>query len=121
MPAWVFRVGVAVAVVALALAATDAFLGMAPAPTEANSKRVKPGMKMHEVEAILGGPGRLGTLIGGGAGVQTCYYWVGSGGVVHVWFWCPLSDEGPGIVVHVQFERTASPSPLERLRAWLGW
>jgi hypothetical protein len=42
------------AVVAVGFVVTDAFLGMAPGPTEANAKRVKPGMKMHEVEAILG-------------------------------------------------------------------
>ena len=53
-----------VALVALALAVTDWALSMRPGVTEANFKRIQPGMTMQQVETLLGGPGERGT--GGG-------------------------------------------------------
>jgi hypothetical protein len=45
--------------VALALAVTDWTLGLPPEVTEAKVRRVRPGMNLQEVEALLGvaGPG----------------------------------------------------------------
>jgi hypothetical protein len=56
--AWV---GVALTVVALAFGVTVAVLESAPGVTEANVRRICPGMTPAEVETLLGGPpGDLG-------------------------------------------------------------
>ncbi len=60
MPRWVFLLGVGLLLVALAFVVTCAVLGPSPGITEANVRRIKPGMKPAEVEALLGGrPARM--------------------------------------------------------------
>jgi hypothetical protein len=49
----VYLLGVGLALVALAFALTDALLWR-PGVTEANVRRIRPGMKRTEVEAVLG-------------------------------------------------------------------
>jgi hypothetical protein len=51
----VFLLGIGIALVALALAFTDWALSLRPGVTEANVKRIRPGMTLKEVESILGG------------------------------------------------------------------
>jgi hypothetical protein len=58
MPRTVFLLGVALFLVALAFLATDASLWR-PGVTEANMRRIRPGMTVTQAEAILGGPARL--------------------------------------------------------------
>src|SRR5260370_36465154 len=52
----VYLLGVGLALVALALAFTDWALSLQPGVTEANAKRIRAGMTLAEVEALLGGP-----------------------------------------------------------------
>ena len=55
----VYLLGVGVALVALALAFTDRALSLQPGVTEANAKRIRLGMTLQEVEALLGSPNSL--------------------------------------------------------------
>src|SRR5262249_36879003 len=50
----VYLLGAGLALVALSLAFTDWALTLRPGVTKANVKRVRPGMTVEEVEAILG-------------------------------------------------------------------
>jgi hypothetical protein len=51
----VYLLGVGLALVALALALTDWAVGPRPGVTEANLRRLKPGMTLAEVQAVFGG------------------------------------------------------------------
>jgi hypothetical protein len=53
----VYLLGVGLALVGLAFAVTDWALSLRPGVTEANVRRLREGMTLAEVEAILGGPG----------------------------------------------------------------
>src|SRR5262249_61460637 len=55
----VYLLGVGLALLALALAVTDWAFGLPPEVTEAKVRRVRPGMNVQEVEALLAvaGPG----------------------------------------------------------------
>src|SRR3954451_20487169 len=60
MPRGVFTLGLGLLVVAEAFLVTCEVLGPSPGVTEANVRRIKVGMSLEEVEAILGGPCRVG-------------------------------------------------------------
>jgi hypothetical protein len=118
---WVYLLGVGLALVALALAFTDWALSLQPGVTEANAKRIRLGMTLQEVEALLGSPNylippvtfKVGTLIPrppDGEWNSDCVRVV------------VLFDED-GRVEEVTWSPTgkALPSYLARLRAWLGW
>src|SRR5262245_29315472 len=51
----VYRLGLGLGLVALTLAFTDWALGLRPGVTEANVRRLRVGMTLEEVEALLGG------------------------------------------------------------------
>ena len=51
----VYLLGLGLALVALAFVVTDALL-WEPGVTEANVKRIRPGMTLEQVERLLGGP-----------------------------------------------------------------
>jgi hypothetical protein len=121
----VYWLGVGLALVALGLAFTDWALGPQPGVTHANVKRIKTGMTLSEVKAVLGphpyedNPLALEELtrqrhelgIGG-------LVWRGTEGSALVW----LDRKGRVISVVWDFTGAESPtSPLSRLRAWLGW
>src|SRR5262245_51808512 len=80
MPRLVYLTGVGIGLAAVAFALTYALLGPPPAVTEANVRRIKPGMTLAEVEAILGGLGREGT------GPARMRMWPGAGGYAFVYF-----------------------------------
>ena len=114
----VYLLGLALALVALALAFTDWALGMRPGVTEANVRRIRPGMTLREVEGILGSPGRALPPIRG----SVTYAWSGRAGEVWISMdW--LSGKRPVPVKHVLWWPLRRPElgPLARLRAWLGW
>jgi hypothetical protein len=121
----VFLLGVGAALVALAFAVTDAVLGPQPGATEANVRRIRNGMTREQVESILGGTGLPGDhppaplFVDGSWGI-TPYHWVGADGYASITFSWSAFD-GKDRVVSASFVRTASPSLLQRLRAWLGW
>jgi hypothetical protein len=56
----VYLLGDGLALVALALGFTDWALSLQPGVTEANVKRIRTGMTLGQVEAILGPPGGTG-------------------------------------------------------------
>jgi hypothetical protein len=131
----VYLLGIGLALVALALALTDWVLSLQPGVTETNVKRIKDGMTLDQVEALLGGPGSKGHQPPP-KGVRVRFYgfskddrdyhweyhWTGASGYVSVTFVSPWGvPEGCRRVEHARFVRTASSSPFQRLRAWLGW
>ena len=120
----VFLLGVAIAMVALVFAATDAALVPAPGVTEANVRRIKPGMTLREVEAILGT--RWALLCTTSTVLPENCLWDGPEGRVQVVFTFVGLAEGdwwnPRVARNgVYFRRTARPNLLDRLRSWLGW
>jgi hypothetical protein len=121
----VFLLGVGLALVALALALTGVVMGPTPGVTEANARRILPGMTPREVEAILGGRGWCAEDGTGSFYRPRAYLWEGPGARVVVEFARSASEEDgweEKVVRNgVTFHRTASPNPLARLRAWLGW
>ena len=122
MPAWTFRVGLGVAVVAVAFAVTDAALGPRPGVTQANVRRLKPGMTQEEVRAVLGGPAewQLGLSLIQKGGGEAVYKWTGAEGEAFVTFRFGLRDDYSGTLTSVSFQRTAPPGLLDRLCSWLG-
>jgi hypothetical protein len=75
----VYLLGVGMALVALAFVVTDALL-WEPGVTEANVRRIRVGMTMAEVEALLGGPPKVTANRNDFAGDRVtlmleCYWW----------------------------------------------
>src|SRR5215468_9888483 len=64
MPRRVYLLGLGLALVGLALAFTDWAMSLRPGVTEANVKRVRPGITPEEVEALLGGPAQSRQVVG---------------------------------------------------------
>jgi hypothetical protein len=121
--AWV---GGALCLVGLAFGVTVRLLGPEPpGVTEANVKKIRPGMDLQEVEAILGGPGHLNISAGGLRSWTSVYTWDGLGGratvVVHGRFRSRVPDlDTEERVDHATFERHEGVGPLSRLRSLLG-
>jgi hypothetical protein len=117
----VYLLGLGVALAALALALTDWALSLQPGVTERNVRRVRPGMTLEEVDAILGGQVRLPGLQVNGESFPC--QWVGAEGTAHVRFgWFDVWEQPTLKVRDATFERaTARANPFSRLRAWLGW
>jgi hypothetical protein len=110
---------VELALVALALLLTDRLL-WAPGLTEDNVRRLRPGMTLAEVEALLGGPatwemdmweGQGGTELG----YRWLRHWQAEGAAGDVQF------RADGTVMAAGGGRRSRPGPLARLRAWLNW
>ncbi|MCI0459976.1 MAG: hypothetical protein L0Z62_23745, partial [Gemmataceae bacterium] len=111
----VYLLGVGLALVALAFLITDAATRPRQGPTEANLRRVRAGMTLAEVQAILGPQGQVCYAPGASGSRGGVYLWGGPGGTALV-----IVGRGGG-VESAGFQRAAVPSPLDRLRAWLGW
>jgi hypothetical protein len=121
----VYLLGVALVLLALGFLITEAALGSRPGVTEANVKRIRPGMTLGAVEVLLGGPGQFALLPGDKVG----YIWeAGSGqAVVELTMTAVSWQSAHGSlrertlrVRQARWEPSRSP-PLDRLRAWLGW
>jgi hypothetical protein len=107
------------ALVVCALLLTDRLL-WAPGLTEDNVRRIRPGMTLAEVEALLGGPASWEMdMSEGQGGAELGYRWL-------------RHRSAEGAAVDVQFRadgrgtaagggKRGSPGPFARLRAWLGW
>jgi hypothetical protein len=126
----VYLLGVGLALVALALAVTDWALSLQPGVTEANLKRIRPGMTLAEVETLLGsrpvGEEDLYEVVrrdihhcclpaGWYARHAWRRHWRGPAGVAVIDFGLD------GTLTEVTFAPASSASCLDRLRAWLGW
>jgi hypothetical protein len=112
----VYLLGVGLALVALALAFTDWALSLQPGVTEANSRRIRAGMSLAEVESLLGRPA------GWAQRTDRC-----GGDWLRKWG-CPRGEvivlsSPDDRVMRAAFHPNPAglPSPLARLRAWLGW
>jgi hypothetical protein len=114
MPRLVYLLGVGLALVAGAFLLTDALLWR-PGVTEANVRRIRPGMKRTEVEAVLGRQNG-GTIIMGG--LPRIEVWEGECGVANVQF---DRHGGTQAAQFLTAPPTREANPLARLRAWLGW
>src|SRR5262245_42543970 len=97
MPRLVYWSGVALMLVAGAFLLTDALLWR-PGITEANARRLRPGMALEEVKAILGEAGVGVDFTGHPARRQPLIprLWSGRGGAV----WVYVNDEGRAASVH---------------------
>jgi hypothetical protein len=124
----VYLLGVGLALVALAFAATDSLLTPPPGVTEANCRRIRVGMLRAEIERLLGGHG---ISLGKYPPNPRCQWnyrfpwtnkewresvaWVCEAGGIEVTF-----DEA-GRAVRTYRVWNGEPGLLSRLRAWLGW
>jgi hypothetical protein len=115
MPRRVYLLGLGLALVALALAVTDWALSLQPGVTKANAKRIRPGMTLRQVEAILGGPG---TFLGKEhpRSPENHVLWES----VDAWALVGFDQRGR-VMSAICFPQEQRPPPLARLRAWLGW
>ena len=144
----VYLLGLGLALVALGLAFTDRASGPRPGVTEANLRRLKPGMALAEVEAVFGGrptvwtptvlpncppparptgqalplpPGVPEKAAGQAAPLPQVGWhgaWDGADGCAVAYFDLGLRFQ------HLNFIRNppgSQPGILARLRAWLGW
>lgn len=125
MPRLVYLSGVGLALVALAFVLTHWSLGSWPGVTEANAKRIREGMTLEEVKAILGphpdddNPLTMPVLRRArhlGAGKLLGLTWKGPSGDVVVW----VSNDNR-VDSAEWLSRSPESSPPTRLRAWLGW
>jgi hypothetical protein len=137
----VYLLGVGAVLVALALVVTEWALGPRPGVNRLNYARIRPGMTMKQVETFLGGPAEFGIdkrelriVVAGKEAWRFCpaeRNWYGKEGAITVRFDDDL------VVTSASFEAGArrpgwgrllsdldpppEPSPLVRLRSWLGW
>jgi hypothetical protein len=107
------------ALVVGALLLTDRLL-WTPGLTEDNVRRIRPGMTLVEVEALLGGPAswEMDMWEGqGGAelGYRWLRHWRAEGATVDVQF------RADGTVMAAGGGKRARSGPLARLRSWLDW
>jgi hypothetical protein len=122
----VYLLGVGLALLALAFAVTDWALSLQPGVTAANAKRIRVGMAEQEVESLLGRPADryyhpwdvmpfLKRAPGSEPEWEQC--WSGDEGYIFI------QSDAPGAVLVWGFlpSEQPRPSPLARLRAWLGW
>jgi hypothetical protein len=104
-----------VAPVVGALLLTDALL-RTPGLTEDNVRRIRPGMTLAEVEALLGGPATETVEM---PADWPAYRWQ------REWkdgaAWAEAHFRADGSVMAGGGRGHPRPSPLARLRAWLGW
>ena len=112
MPRRVYRLGAGLATVALALAFTDWALSLQPGLTEANVKRIRTGMMLPEVEGIFGRSPDWRTG-GGDCPIEICQW--------RTPFGHATVELRHGRVRDVDWHLRQPPSPLARLRVWLGW
>src|SRR5262245_27541760 len=109
-----YLLGVGIVLVAGGFLLTDALLWR-PGGTEADGRRIRPGVERTEVEAVIGRQNGGTILMGGLPRIEV---WEGEYGVANVQF------DRHGGTQAAQF-LTAPPTrecnPLARLRAWLGW
>jgi hypothetical protein len=122
MPRWVFLLAVVIGLLTAVFVTTDALLGMRPGVTERNVRRIKEGMSVSEVEALLGGPGVRspwqpeGQFQAGGLQFSWHdYFWAGSEGNARVSF-IRWSNSATKFVRAASFHRAPTKSPL----TWLG-
>src|SRR5262245_56401828 len=112
----VYLLGVGIALLGVGLTVTDWVLSLRPGVTEANVKRIRAGMTVREVEALLGCRAAPMTVSDKDFPLPNICVQEGDEG------WALIYVESDGRVSKASwhsFDRTR-PGPLDRLRAWLG-
>src|SRR5262245_57941083 len=110
MPRLTYLAGVALVLVGGALALTHELLGLWPGVNERNVRRIKEGMTLQEVEAILGGPAHRRLFIGGVTSLTSWHTWQGADGHAEVAF--GQSHPSPyEAVTSARFTRPGGPRP----------
>ena len=126
----VYLLGVGISLVAMTFVVTDALL-WEPGVTEANVQRIRRGMALTEVEAILGKPSRCCVYRNCGfpnVALGERYERLASSYEVRI-FWRVQGAEVGFVIFRgtrvlctcFDLSKSPCPSPLARLRAWLGW
>jgi hypothetical protein len=110
VPKVVYLFGVGLALVTLALAVTDGALDGGRRATYRKHWGLQGGMTVEEVQSLFGRPPDRQRF---DPGFDITLEWVGLGGKVSV-------DFRRGKVCWAQWDKDATPGPLDRLRAWLG-
>jgi hypothetical protein len=120
----VYLLGAGAALVALALAFTDWALSLQPGVTEANARRIRPGMPVSEVKMILGGTANCievyvphKTPTGQVENHIVRLFQETSRGCV----WVEFDADDRAKAVRWEPSPTTPPGLLSRLRTWLGW
>jgi hypothetical protein len=115
----VFLLGLGLTLVVLAFLLTDSVLCLRPGVTQPNAHRIRVGMTLREVRAILGGEGRcISSLTHLGRRLPGCLWeWQEGSRAVLVKFDGDRVMEGARFLILDRQEFTL----LDRLRAWLGW
>jgi hypothetical protein len=120
---YLLGVGLALVALALALAFTDWALTFQPGVTEANAKRLRPGMTLDEVRAVMGERGYCLDCFSVKAlqRFRQIYPvpWVWRNAECIVVARCDVN----GRIERVSWAPIRRPQsgPVARLRAWLGW
>jgi hypothetical protein len=111
----VYLLGVGIVLVAGAFLLTDRLLWR-PGVTEANVRRIRPGMTVQQVEGLLGGPARYPVSQNDGWDRSWAGLWFGPDGVADVYF------DQHGRVEDGKFvwNQPRPPGPLDRLLSGLG-
>jgi hypothetical protein len=118
-----FLLGMGLALVSLALAATDAALKPKPGDAEAIARRIRPSMTLAEVEAIIGA---RSTFVGEKP-PKGCPFTasvpVTGHSSIHIGFGEDhrVADVSIGYAGKSPRRVTPDPTLFDRLRAWLGW
>jgi hypothetical protein len=107
----VYLAGLGLSLIGVAFAIVAPALAPAPGVTEANVRRIKLGMTLPEVEALLGPISWADTVLSGEVPVR----WDGKAGASVV----VIFSRGYG-VTQVDFTPGPVDHPLKRLRSWLG-
>jgi hypothetical protein len=116
MPRRVYLLGLGLALAALAF--TDWALSFQHGVTDANVRRIRPGMSLKEVKRIFGHAANFELASPVGDLFARPWYrkWYGNGGEARLVF------DAHYRVISAKFERTTENSGLlARLRAWLGF
>lgn len=116
MPRWVWLSFVAATPGAVVLVLTAGPLPWRPGVTAANVAAIKPGMRLAEVEALMGSRGRCLFSLGGLDNWRDCYRWERSDGEAVVWFHV-TGGEPEGRAETAMYHPYTGP--LTRLRDWL--
>src|SRR5262245_55713008 len=110
MPRWVFLLGVGIYLITMGFLVTVAILGPTPGVTEGNLRRIREGMTMQQVEAILGGPGERSVSDFTPKGRVCRYHWTGTDVYVLVDF-CQVCGSPKAEVSDVLYGiRTGAPA-----------
>jgi hypothetical protein len=113
----VFLLGVGIVLLAGAFLLTDRLL-FTPGVTEANVRRIRPGMSVQQVEGLLGGPAKSTRRNGcSGRGPLPWWgCWVGSEGFATVHF----DPHGRAVDGRFDWNQPRPPGPLDQLLSGLG-